>query len=377
MSANFERIKKKRTVTAIINSCIIAVACFAIFYGVFMLLTKLGVATISLPIQLAVSIGAGLIVGGTVALITIDSKKRLAEELDDTYSLSERIQTMVSFENDDGYVTKLQRDDTERHLENVNGGKPFIKQFGAALVSLVLAVAIMLPAVLVPKAEHDDGGGTQPPAYVQPFELASWQLDRLMKLIEKVEAAEIDETFKNETANELKRLVNVLKNTSIRSEMLAEVISSIILVDAAAEKTATYKLIATALFSAKPTTDEATKEVTDPQTYKQIKSLARYLVKLNAIDFAQDTRLVKDYFMSDSVITDETDDVVPDTETRDAAVKVISVKDKLVNFKSEIIRTLDDKSIPEGDLIKAHLLSFAESSALAVTSQTKRIDRAR
>ena len=359
MSANFDYIRKKRTAIAIVNTAVLAVACFAIVFGVFMLISKLGGIDLTLTVGLPISLGVGAAAGGLAAAFGFKSRMDIAKELDKAYSLDERIQTMIAFENDGGDIARLQREDTERLISRVGDNRSIFRHFGASLIAIVLAVAIMLPAVLVPHAESGEPTqDTPPPTAAEPFKLEKWQSDRLKKLIETVSAAEIDEAFKSATVAELTRLLGALEQTDTKDKMISEVTSSIVLVDAAAEVTATYKTVAVALFSAKPLTAEDG-EILDGESYKEIKNLARYLIKLNAIDFGQDIKAIREYFKGDTVITDESAAEAPEADTKETAVKILTLSEKLTNFKAELERVLSDESIPEGDVIKAHLQSFA------------------
>lgn len=359
MSVSFEYIRKKRILTAVINSIVTAASLFAILFGAFILTEKIWKIEVNPLLSLPISIGVGLIAGGITALVTLKSKKQIAREIDEAHSLDERIQTMIAFADDDGEIARLQREDTERQLSKLHDNRSFFKQFGASIISMVLAVAIILPAVLVPKATENEDDNTTPPAYVEPFELASWQSERLKKLIETVREASIDETFKTATVQELTRLLSVLEETDTKDEMISEVISSIVLIDAAAEVTASYKLIAVALFSAQPHINKENGEVLDSETYVQIKNIARYIIKLNAIDFGQDIKSVIEYFKADTVLSDEPETENPSTESKSTESKVITVTEKLLNFKSEIERVLNNEDIPENDAIKTNILSFA------------------
>ena len=359
MSLSFDAIKRKQTVSVIINSIAFFTALFALTFGVFILVSKLTDTDINLLLSISVSLAVGTAAGGLATLLNFKSSSAIAREIDNTNSLDERIQTMLEYSDDLSAIAQLQRMDAEERLMKAYSEKPLLKKFGMSITALVLAAAVLLPAILIPKAQ--DPGNTTPttPEYVEPFELESWQYNRLMDLIEKVKAANIDEAFKSATVTELERLVNALKTTDTRNGMLSEVITSIVLVDAAAEITQTYKLIAVALFESDPLIDSETGEAIDDMTYMKVKALAQLILTQNAIYFGQEIKSVRGYFESDSTIGEIT---VPDGEEAEptpASTRVITITQKLTSLKSAIEGALNDTAIPEGDLIKAHLLTFA------------------
>ena len=367
MSAKFDVLVKKRRIAAIVASSLCAVASAAIVYGALMLISKLASIEILLAVEIISAAAVGVIVGGLSFLFTFSTSRALARKIDVRHGLSERLETMLAFQDDEGEVAKLQRADADEHLSRIDTKMPFMKHFGAALISVILAIAIMIPAILVPLAQNNGGGGDNNTDTSEPFELKSWQCDRLKRLIENVEEAEIDAEFKSAAVTELKRLTDVLKKTDTVDKMQAEVIAAIVLTDAAAEKTAGYKMIAVALFSARPYEDEAVNAPQDLETYKVIKDIARSVAKLNGIAFGQDLNEIRKYFASDTVInTDDTlADSTPDTaeangkQSDKGADKIITVTDKLTSLASEIRRTLGT-DIPENDALKVSFLAFAD-----------------
>ncbi len=364
MNESFSMIKTRRLAEAVINTVVIALSSGALVFGAMMLAFKLLMIEFPLLYHILISCCTGLVAGAVTFLICKRSPMKIAREIDTEYRLGEKIQTMVAFENEKSDILTLQREDAEASLSRLNTRKPFSKRFGTSVAAMLLAVAIMTPAVLIPMAAPPEEDDTPPIEYEEPFRLSTYQEEALANLIENVKKRDIDVTLKEEIVTELTRLLGVLKTTSLLTLMTGEVTASIIVVDLATEEKNTYKLICETLFEG--STDE------------QVRNIAKSIVKLNGIAFGEDMKVINEYYRGDTVIKNEDDTPTQDGDEGGEPVTlsdtsgagnsstessgeetVITLAEKLDSLSTEIPRVLADGKIPAEDKMRLALIAFA------------------
>lgn len=374
MNESFNAIKTRRLTETVANTLIIALSVGALVFGTMMLVFKLFMIEFPLLYHILISCGAGLAAGAVTFLICKKSPMKIAKEIDTEYQLGEKLQTMVAFENEKSDIITLQREDAEANLSRLRTKKPFFKRFGISIVALLMA-AVMLPlSVVVPMAAPPEDSDTPPTQPEEPFEFSRMQREALLNLIENVKARDIDEELKNDIVTELTRLLGVLDNTTLLDLMTSEVTASIVVIDLATEEKNTYKLICEALFRS--------------ESDKQVKSIAKSIVKLSGTEFGYDMDAILEYYRGDTVVEDSDDtpeqegdepvalsdvsDADSDTDSAggDGADTgsdgtVITLAMKLDSLSTEIPLLLADERIPAEDEMKLALISFAAEIAAA------------
>lgn len=223
MGGNFEKIKKKTLLLAVIK-CIVCGVSFGLFAAGAALLTAKFIG-IQLAIYLYIAIGAGvaLLAGGLAYLIFKPNEKKLAKQLDNEYGLQEKTQTALAYAETSGSVIEMQRRDADERLGSLPDtgfslAKVLSKSWQLILIAL-LSVSIALVGLLLP-ADYAQGEkqGEQDVVHDIPFELKNEHLDGLEKLIENVEDSQFEDNLKASIVTLIKRLENNLFTVEMMSE---------------------------------------------------------------------------------------------------------------------------------------------------------------
>ena len=203
---SFLRFKKRLWQIRAIMMALIGAAAGLFFAGLWLILTKLAVIDAEPLLAIAVGLGAALLAAATVMLITRKSDKTFAEELDESFGLKARVQTMIAYKGESGDILSLQRDDAERALESVPLNSYKFKRIWIYVVAFVLAAAILTTGLVV-----KDMRDYVPPEEVEAFVLSDLQREGLNELIRYVERSDMEEEFRTPIAEELRSLLDELE----------------------------------------------------------------------------------------------------------------------------------------------------------------------
>lgn len=218
---------------------------------------------------------AALILSFAIAFIILYPRdKHLARRLDNELSLGEKTQTMLEFQNDESDMASIQRNDTNARLLSLPTNALKQRNIWINLVAPILAVAILLPAILIPlKAD------TTPPPYVEPdVEATAWQKTAVIELIEYVESSSLEATPKAEVLEQLNALLVSLDTPRPESELRAYVISIILHVSRSIDSANTYNDIALGMLETEN---------------EYIKNLAAAIGSLSPVTIKQELDLIK------------------------------------------------------------------------------------
>ena len=224
MSNEFNRIKKRFLIEAIIKSaaCALSAGLFAV--GAVLLGLKLGDSAINAGYYVLIGLGAAFAAGAPVFFLLRPSNVKIARRLDKEHGLNERVQTMVAFEGKEGSIYELQRKDASERLAALPKPKPDIKRLWHYAVIFVLSVALFAAALAVPSKA--------PPVRPEiPFEYSDRQREAVQRLISDVGETSLTEEDKTSVAAMLNAMSGNLENAKVESEMKTAVISAISLVD--------------------------------------------------------------------------------------------------------------------------------------------------
>ena len=111
MGTQFKRLKQYNATWTVVRALAFGVSAFLLLSGVFLLLDKLRLLQLG-AISFVIGAAGGIAVGIAMLLILRKTDLRLAEKIDREQKLRERVQTMVAYQEDDGAVVQLQRQDT-------------------------------------------------------------------------------------------------------------------------------------------------------------------------------------------------------------------------------------------------------------------------
>lgn len=217
MGENFLKFKKRLGKIRLLRSLMTGGSCGLAGAGIWLILTKLTVID-SEPLY-AIFIGLGLaLAGGAITFILCKkSDKALAEELDMSFGLKARVQTMIAYKDEDGDLINLQREDAERSLDSVPVNAYRFKNAGIHLTALVLSLTILLGGVFVEDMRYHI-----PEEEIEAFSLSDMQRAGLDELVKYVESSGMEEEFRTPIADELRRLRNSLEQITTVPDMRAE-----------------------------------------------------------------------------------------------------------------------------------------------------------
>lgn len=221
MSGIFLKFKRRLNAIRIARSALIGASVGLAVGGVWLILWKLAVIGFAPISSLYIGLGSSLIASGLTFLLCGKKDKAFAEELDSKFDLKARVQTMIEYMGEDGELVSIQRQDAEKALSRVPIKKYKFKRLWIYILVLVLSAAILAAGLVI-----NDVRNYVPPEEIVPFELSPLQETGLNNLIKHVESSDMEEEFRTPVADELKGLLNRLREIHTQPEMLAALDSS-------------------------------------------------------------------------------------------------------------------------------------------------------
>ena len=221
MSGIFLRFKRRLNAIRVARSALVGSSVGLILSGVWLVLWKLAVIDLAPISSLYIGLGSALAVAGLTFLFGGKKDKRLAEELDSSFGLKARVQTMIEYMGEDGELVSLQRQDAEATLSKIPLSKYKFKGFWIYILILILSATILAAGFVI-----KDARDYVPPEEIIPFQLSPLQETGLNNLIKYVEGSQMEEKFSTPIADELKSLLERLREIDTQSEMLSTLASS-------------------------------------------------------------------------------------------------------------------------------------------------------
>ena len=170
MGENFLKFKKKVFTIRLIKCILLSLAVGMLLSGVFLLLFKFEVIKAQTILSLPIGIGAGLLAGGVGYLLLYTSDKAIAKRLDEEFSLSEKVQTMLAFQDKEGAMFELQRQDANATLEKVSQKSFKFKRLWLYILCFIIGATSLSAGFLFSPVETPD-----PIQPEQSFELTDIQ----------------------------------------------------------------------------------------------------------------------------------------------------------------------------------------------------------
>ncbi len=213
MSENFLRFKRKYHISRILKSLLYGISAGLFSAGLFLLLIKLRVMDISAILSLPVGIAVALLVGGSLYFLLRKSDMRFAQELDKTFGLEERVETMLAYEKEEGIILDLQREDTEAALEKVSTKQYKHKRLWISYIALGLGGVMFLASLIVPDARKNPSVGEV------PFRLTEMHRVGMEELIRNLRSSQMEDPYKSEIEGELTKLLSDLESVTTQRKM--------------------------------------------------------------------------------------------------------------------------------------------------------------
>lgn len=231
MGEGFNRFKKKFRRGALLKGIAYGLSLGVAVVAALMLIQKRTLIHIS-PLTYALAGGlSALLLGVLLSVCLMPSDRRLAKMLDRRLDMNEKVQTMVSFRNEEGSMVELQRQDTDERLMAIPPRRVKIKRKALSMLSLLLAAAVMTVALLVPTLPT----AAEEEPLVDEYE-QNWRAASVAELIELVERSLMQPTPKEETLAALGELLDTVKATDKENEMKTAAIAAVLRIDGAISK---------------------------------------------------------------------------------------------------------------------------------------------
>ena len=228
MSKSFLKFKRKVRVQSILSAVLLGLGTGITAFAVITAVMKLLDREVT-PLYYGICIGGAFIVATVLYFLFMPSDKRLAKRLDITYTLDEKVSTMVELrEQTDGFAI-LQREDADRRLGEMPKRALRSRTLIAGILVLAMSLALTVGALLIPaKAET-------PEAPIDEFD-KQWLITAIGELITAVENSYVEEDLKESTLAELKDLLSFVEGSQFLSEMKREAVKTVIAINSALRK---------------------------------------------------------------------------------------------------------------------------------------------
>ena len=230
MPEGFEGFKRRIYRATLIRTLAVALAAGLLTLTVCICLDRFAAVAVPLSAYVALPLVAAAL-GAIVMLIVLrPSERHVAKTLDATFSMNERVQTMLAFRNSQEAMVSLQREDTDRKLQTIGAAALRHHSVWVCVCALVLSVALLGTSALVPvnaggveSEQSEPAGPTEP-----PFRLSEWQITAMENLIAEVRESDMETAPKNATVAELENLLTALRTTNTVAQMKTSVIAVIV-----------------------------------------------------------------------------------------------------------------------------------------------------
>lgn len=220
MSEGFKRFKRRMVLNTYLKSILFGISFGIAVVSTLLIIEKLRGVDINILYYILAGAGGAAVVGVLMFLILRQSDKKISRRIDDKLNLGQKAQTMLEFEDDDGLMATLQREDADEKLKAASTKGFLFRKVWVGCITLVLACGLMATGILIPRREAPD-------PYREGFELTDYQLIALKELIEHVKASDMTDDIKGKTVKNLENLLEDLINTEFDDEKKAKVTESI------------------------------------------------------------------------------------------------------------------------------------------------------
>lgn len=247
MGEGFKKFKKRALLRGLLKCAICGVSFGLFAAGAALLACKLLGVSLDFWVYILIGIGGALLCGGLTFILFRPVDKKLAVELDNRYSLGEKVQTAVAFAGATGSLVEIQREDANRRLSEVKPKIEFkFKKVWQYFVIGLLGIGVIVSALTVPSkiGEGQEGGSG---VYEVPFVLEDYQIAAMDELIANIEDSELSDNLKATTSKYINQLLANLSLIEIESEKDTWVKATLKKMDTLFETAYTYKKLTNAL----------------------------------------------------------------------------------------------------------------------------------
>lgn len=249
MNKRFSEIKAFHLFMTLVKASMTLSGAGASVAAALFVLVKYEMIGIAVPLCFAIGAGAGLLLGIAVFFLQFKSARKLAGELDERYSLNDRVKTSLAFCEREDAMAAAQRDDAERQLGGIKTRKREFKNLWIFIVILAIGIAMLTAAFLAPGLPADDDEGEEPPPPPSSVEITDFRIVSLKNLIETVKGSYLEEGAKEKVVSELDGLLLKMTEGKEKGEeiLTSEVVGVIVAVDGIIEEVNSFAEIKEAL----------------------------------------------------------------------------------------------------------------------------------
>ena len=221
MSENFLKFKRKSNAARLIKSILSGAGAGLFLSGLTLILSKLCLLNILPLVAIPVGVLGFLAAGGALFILLRKSDLRLAKELDSSFGLHERAQTMIFLGKEEDSFAQMQRSDADNALGKISVKSLKIKRLWVFIVAAALGALVFAAGIIVPNLRN-----IPEPEEVEPFTLSEIQRIGLLDIIAHVENSKMEEPYRTQTADQLKSLLASLEKVTTKKDMRAVVTES-------------------------------------------------------------------------------------------------------------------------------------------------------
>lgn len=206
MSENFKKFKRRATLICLLKSVLGGLSLGLAVAGALKLLYNYEMLSLAPLYSALVGAACGLFLAAILFLLLRRGDKRLARQLDDRFSLDEKVQTMLAYKDLSGAILDLQREDADAALASIKTRKFRAKRLWLYITVLVLGVAVLSSSfVMYPEPEP------YVPPVEEPFTLTEIQIAALEELITYVETSNMQSPYRESVALAISDLLAELR----------------------------------------------------------------------------------------------------------------------------------------------------------------------
>lgn len=187
---------------ALIKSLICGVAFGLFVVGLLLIILKRSGIKLNPFIYVLIGLGSALVFWAVMFFILNPSYRRIARRIDNDHRLNERIQTALAFEEKDGAIVALQREDAGERLVTLPKLKPKFSRIWQYCLIVLIGVVISVTGIIIPAVNAEE---PYIPPEDRPFELSRTQSIELQQLIQDVNSGGLPDELKTSTVQVLEK----------------------------------------------------------------------------------------------------------------------------------------------------------------------------
>ena len=224
MGNEFLRFSHKIEIESLIKRLIISISISLLAVGIPLLILKL--LQINIPFWIYIIIGVvSFIISFLFSYLFKPSEIKKARRIDKEFNLNEKVLTMVEYQNKEGFMLDIQREDTNNRLKDIPTKNLKFKISYIYGILLLVSVGVSLTSFVLPvKAEELPD---IPPVPDKDYDEDEYTIQRIKELIDEVKKSNCNKEYKIKASSNLTNLIPKIEKATLESEMKASVLECI------------------------------------------------------------------------------------------------------------------------------------------------------